>query len=81
MRQLNPYFEAYQLRVIEEDKAYHRLGSYFYEAVGYALGGKPYRKKPYYADEEERMRLERMTEEEKLEQVEKVFEMLASGNF
>lgn len=83
---LKPYGEFYQKKQIELDRLAHRMGAYVYEAVGTALGNafskhnsKSYRDKPYMSELEEEKRLEHMTEEEKTEQVEKIFEMLCSG--
>ena len=79
VRQLAPYGEAHILRQIETDKQSHNLGCYIYEAIGTALNGKKYREKPHFAEEEERRKLEKLSEEEKLDRVEKIFEMLAGS--
>lgn len=81
---LEPYFEVYQRRQFEIDSIAHRMGAYVYEAVGSALSGfgkRPvkYRDKPFLAEEQERIRIENMTEEERLAKVEDIFKMLCSG--
>ena len=61
----------------------HVMGAYVYEAVGSALsalGKRPhaYRSKSFLAEEEERLKVERMTEEERMEKVEELFNMLGN---
>lgn len=62
----------------------HRMGAYVYEAVSTALSNAfskksiKYRDKPYLAEEQERISIEHMNEEERLEKVEQIFEMLSS---
>lgn len=64
------------------------MGAYVFEAVSIALNNvfaknsskkKNYRDKPYLAEEEERRKIEHMTEEERKDRVEKIFQMLTGG--
>lgn len=80
VRQLAPYGEANIIRQINMDRQSYNLGVYIYEAIGTALNGKKYREKPHLAEEEERRNLEKLSEEEKLDRVEKIFEMLAGSH-
>jgi hypothetical protein len=80
-RTIEPYFIAREKRIFEIDRLSHVMGAYVYNAVSAAMTGlgkhpKPYRDKPFLAEEEERLRIERMSEEEKLREVEKIFEQL-----
>lgn len=80
-RTLKPYTKAYEKRLFEIDRLSHVMGAYVYDAVGSALSGfgkktRKYREKPFSADTEERLKIERMTKEEQLEKVEEIFDML-----
>lgn len=80
-KSLIPYSRAYEKRLFEIDRLSHTMGAYVYDAVGSALSGlgkkaRKYRDKPFSADAEEQLRVERMSEDEKLEKVEEIFDML-----
>lgn len=84
-RKLIPYSIVYERRQFQIDRWMHAMGAYVYEAVGTVMANafskhsnKSYRDKPHMAEEEERLRNERMTEEEKIEKVEEIFAMLSS---
>ena len=85
-RTINPYLIAWEKQQFEEDRMLHRMGSYVYEAFGTALGNAfskqsvKYREKPYLAEAEERRKIERMSEEERMERVNQIFAMLSGGN-
>lgn len=85
-RTINPYLIAWEKQQFEEDRLLHRMGSYVYEAFGTALAsafsksGVGYRDKPYLAEQEERFKIERMSEEERMERVNQIFAMLSGGN-
>ena len=80
---LEPYIEVYQRRQFEIDRIAHRMGAYVYEAVAsvasaFGKHSHPYPAKPMMADEEERIAIENMTEEERMDKVEDIFKMLCS---
>ena len=84
-RKLAPYGEAYQKKMFEIDRISHRMGAYVYEGIAIALSNafsknsnRSYREKPYLYEEEERRKNERLTEEERIEKVEEIFEMLSN---
>lgn len=84
-RTINPYLIAYEKQKFDEDRMCHRMGSYVYEAFATALSnafsknGVKYRDKPYLAEQEERLKIERMSEEERMERVDQIFAMLSGG--
>lgn len=80
---LEPYIEVYQRKQFEIDRIAHRMGAYVFEAVAAVVSGMgkhphPYPSKPMLADEQERIAIENMTEEERMEKVEDIFKMLCS---
>ncbi len=87
VRQLRPYSLVYEKRQFELDRLSHVMGAYVYEAVDASLANAfskhskySYRDKPYSSEQQERKKIEHMTEEERMDKVEEIFSMLSGGN-
>ena len=87
-RTVKPYVERYRREQYRIDRICHMMGAYVYEAVGVVVGNAlskrgstkvSYPDKPHLAAAENEDRFEKMTEEERLGEVEKIFAMLQRG--